>query len=152
MWLFVWCNSSAIATLEIVPSLIQLRENFLNSELLLACIFPHRIRKTPNLDFIHAAHSTSSVIRWKGESQNGGKKKAKHAKFSEKLTFFTLWYAHGGKKCSFFRKIWRPLFSCYFHLEIPLFALLPTTYATYCFNNSESLGCFTHNCILMYKS
>ena len=34
------------------------------------------------------------VIREKGESQNGGKKKAKHAKFSEKRTFITPWYAH----------------------------------------------------------
>ena len=30
----------------------------------------------------------SSVIRQKGESKNGGNKKAKHAKFSEKWTFF----------------------------------------------------------------
>ena len=29
----------------------------------------------------------SSVIRQKGESQNGGNKKAKHAKFPEKPTF-----------------------------------------------------------------
>ena len=31
----------------------------------------------------------SSVLRQKGEYQNGGKKKGKHAKFSEKLTFLT---------------------------------------------------------------
>ena len=31
----------------------------------------------------------SSVIRQKGESQNGGNKKSKHAKFSEKRTFLT---------------------------------------------------------------
>ena len=36
----------------------------------------------------------SSVIRQKGESQNGSFKKTKHAKFSEKRTFFTPWYAH----------------------------------------------------------
>ena len=36
----------------------------------------------------------SSVIRQKGESQNGGNKKAKHAKSSKKRTFFTPWYAH----------------------------------------------------------
>ena len=36
----------------------------------------------------------SSVIRQKGESQNGGNKKSKHAKFSEKRTFLTPWYAH----------------------------------------------------------
>ena len=29
-----------------------------------------------------------------GESQNGCFKKRKHAKFSEKWTFFTPWYAH----------------------------------------------------------
>ena len=31
----------------------------------------------------------SSVIWQKGESQNGGNKNTKHAKFSEKRTFFT---------------------------------------------------------------
>ena len=36
----------------------------------------------------------SSVIWQKGESQNGGNKNTKHAKFSEKWTFFTSWYAH----------------------------------------------------------
>ena len=36
----------------------------------------------------------SLVIRQKGESQNRCFKKTEHAKFSEKLTFFTSWYAH----------------------------------------------------------
>ena len=36
----------------------------------------------------------SSVIRQKGKSQNGCFKKTKHAKFSEKRTFLTPWYAH----------------------------------------------------------
>ena len=36
----------------------------------------------------------SSVMRQKGESQNGGNKKVKHAKFSKKRTFLTPWYAH----------------------------------------------------------
>ena len=36
----------------------------------------------------------SSVMRQKGESQNGCFKKTKHVKFSEKRTFFTRWYAH----------------------------------------------------------
>ena len=36
----------------------------------------------------------SSVIRQKGESQNGGNEKAKHAKFFEKQTFLTPWYTH----------------------------------------------------------
>ena len=36
----------------------------------------------------------STVIRQKGESQNGCFKKTKHAKFSEKRRFLTPWYAH----------------------------------------------------------
>ena len=36
----------------------------------------------------------SSVIRQKGQSQNGCFKKKKHAKFPEKRTFLTPWYAH----------------------------------------------------------
>ena len=36
----------------------------------------------------------SSVIRQKGESQNGCFKKKKHAKFSEKRSFLNSWYAH----------------------------------------------------------
>ena len=39
-------------------------------------------------------HHHSLVIRQKGESQNGGNKKIKHAKFSEKQTFLIPWYAH----------------------------------------------------------
>ena len=34
----------------------------------------------------------SSVIRQKGESQNGGNNKAKHAKFPEERKFLTPWY------------------------------------------------------------
>ena len=37
---------------------------------------------------------TSSVIRQKGEPQNGCLKERKHAKFSEKRIFLTPWYAH----------------------------------------------------------
>ena len=40
----------------------------------------------------------------KGESQNGCFKKTKQAKFSEKRTFVTPWYAQVWKKCSFFGK------------------------------------------------
>ena len=36
----------------------------------------------------------SSVMRQKGESQNGGNKKSNHAKFSEKRTSLSPWYAH----------------------------------------------------------
>ena len=35
-----------------------------------------------------------SVIRQKGESQNGCYKKTKHAKFSEKRIFLASWYEH----------------------------------------------------------
>ena len=83
----------------------------------------------------------SSVMRKKGESQNECFKKTKHAKFSEKRTFLTPWYAHvrktnisyppdthmyvcvsGGKKCSFFKKL-----DVLYFLETPVlrFALLP---------------------------
>ena len=37
---------------------------------------------------------TSSVIRQKGESQNGFFKKTKHVKFSKKQTFLITWYVH----------------------------------------------------------
>ena len=37
---------------------------------------------------------TSSVIRQKGESRNECFKKTKHAKFSDKRTILTPWYAH----------------------------------------------------------
>ena len=42
------------------------------------------------MGFKRSHHETPSVIRQKGESQNGSNKTAKHAKFSEKRTFFTL--------------------------------------------------------------
>ena len=69
----------------------------------------------------------ASVIRQKGESENGCYKKTKHVKFSEKRKFLTQWYAHvcvriRGKKCSFFGK-----FGVLCFLETPVlrFALLP---------------------------
>ena len=51
----------------------------------------------------------SSVIRQNGQSQNGGDKQAKHAKFSENEHFLppdaeTYVSVSGGKKCSFFEK------------------------------------------------
>ena len=60
--------------------------------------------------------SSSSVIRQRGESQDGCFKKTKHAKFSEKRTFL------GGKKCLFFGK-----FGVLRFPETPVlrFALLP---------------------------
>ena len=69
----------------------------------------------------------TSVIRQKGESQNRGNKKAKHAKFSEKRTFLTPWYAYvrvrvRGKKCLFFRKFGG---LCLLVTSVLRFALLP---------------------------
>ena len=62
------------------------------------------------------------VIRHKGESQNGCFKKTKDAKLSEKTNISKV---SGDKKCSFFRKIWRPLFPWNSRFEICPFALLP---------------------------
>ena len=72
--------------------------------------------------------SNSSVIRQKGESQNGCFKKTKQAKFSKKPEHFlppdthTYVCVSGGKKCSFFEK-----FGVLCFLETPLLrlALLP---------------------------
>ena len=78
----------------------------------------------------HLSH-ISSVIRQKGESQNGCYKKSKHAKFSENRTFLAHWYAHvvsisAGKKCSFFVLC----FPRNTRFEIRPFALLPAISAT----------------------
>ena len=64
---------------------------------------------------------SSSVIRQKGESQNGCFKKTKHAKFSEKTNISYPLIRTGGKKCSFFGK-----FDVLCFLETPVlrFALL----------------------------
>ena len=103
----------------------------------------------------------SSVIRQKGELQNGGSKNTKHTKLSEKQRFLTPWYAH--TYGTFFihwyahvRKIFDPL-SCkctcasegvrnirffgnfgalcflVISFDIRLFALLPRS----CFQNSH---------------
>ena len=69
--------------------------------------------------------SNSSVIRQKGEPQNGCFKKTKHAKFSEKRKC-----AYQGIKMFVFRKIWRALFSWNTHFEIRPFALLLTIYCS----------------------
>ena len=44
-------------------------------------------------NIIETAFFLSSVIRWKGESENGCLKKTKHVKFSEKRTFLIPWFA-----------------------------------------------------------
>ena len=63
----------------------------------------------------------SSVIRQKGESQNGCLKKTKHAKFSEKMTIsYSL--CTGGKKCPFFGKFG---VLCFLQTPVLRFALLP---------------------------
>ena len=62
--------------------------------------------------------NNSSVIRQKGESQYGCFKKTKHAKFSEKQTFLTLWYV----LCF----SWNTCF------QIRPFALLPTNCKKLC--------------------
>ena len=59
-------------------------------------------------------YHTLSILWQKGESQNGGNKNTKHAKFSEKRKTFV------------FRKIWRALYSCYLPFENRPFAILQT--------------------------
>ena len=73
----------------------------------------------------------SSVIRQKGESQNEGFKKTKHAKFSAKQAFLTSWHPHvrvriRGVRNVCFQKIYPALFSWNTRFEICPFALLPT--------------------------
>ena len=69
----------------------------------------------------------SSIVREKGEFQNGCFKKTKHAKFSWERTFLTPWYSHarvrsGGKKCSFSGKFG---VLCFLETTVLKFALLP---------------------------
>ena len=81
-----------------------------------------------------------SLIRQKGESQNGCFRKAKHAKFSEKQIFLTPWHAHvrvfqEKKARKIFPKtdISKPLlYSWNTSFEIRPSALLPTLYGEYC--------------------
>ena len=65
----------------------------------------------------------SSVIRQKGESQNGSSKKQSTPNFPKTRTYVCV---SGGKKCLFFRKIWCALFSWNTRFQIRPFALLPT--------------------------
>ena len=60
----------------------------------------NKMNKTPTM--------IASVIRQKGESENGCFKKTQHAKFSEKRTFLTILI---GYEMFASRKIWRALFS-----------------------------------------
>ena len=58
----------------------------------------------------------SSVIRQKGELQNECFKKTKHAKFSEKQTFLTPWYAHVRENLARFVFLKHPFWSSSFCL------------------------------------
>ena len=72
----------------------------------------------------------SSVIRQKGESQNGCFKKTKHAKFPKNEHFLPP-DTHTYECVSegfVFRKIWRALFSWNTRFEIRPFALLPANF------------------------
>ena len=65
-------------------------------------------------------NQSSSVIRQKGEPQNGCFKKTKHAKFSEKRTFLTPWHAHVRKSLHCFgsaRSNLRTTWSVFFHVS-----------------------------------
>ena len=64
-------------------------------------------------------HHSTSVIRQKGESQNGCFKKTKHSTFSEKTNIS---YASGSKKCSFSGKF---DLLCFLETPVLIFALLP---------------------------
>ena len=74
-------------------------------------------------------HANSSVIRQKGESQNGYFKRTKHAKFFEKPLFFTPWYAHVRVRIRGVRNV--ILFSWSTRFEIRPFILLPTNFELY---------------------
>ena len=58
--------------------------SFEKVQIAILCLLPHLLQEYFN----------SSVIWQKGESQNGGNKNTKHAKFSEKQTFFTPPFFH----------------------------------------------------------
>ena len=66
------------------------------------------------------------------EPENGGNKKTKQAKFSEKRTFLSLiictcTYAYQKVRMFVFRKMWPALYSCYLRFTICPFALILTT-------------------------
>ena len=63
----------------------------------------------------------SSVIRQQGESQNRCFKKTKQAKFSEKQTFLTAWYAHVRFEIHPFALLLTKYLTIKIEIEIPLF-------------------------------
>ena len=88
---------SAIYIQIFIPSLHQ---NFVRQYVTLV-----KINGPQNKPKGRAVDMKSSVIWQKGESQNGSNKNTKHAKFSEKRTFFTPWYAH--VRIRYFLLIWQ---------------------------------------------
>ena len=96
--------------------------SFLISNNLLVEIDPNPEALCTNIKSLSSAWNNwkdkQSVIRQKDESQYGCFKKTKQAKFSEKQTFLTPWYAHacvsGGNKCSFLENL-----ACFAFLKRP---------------------------------
>ena len=87
-----------------------------------------------------------SVIRQKGESQNGCFKKTKQVKFSEKRLFFTTWYARvsGGKKWSFFGKF---DVLCFLEIRVLRFALLSYYRRFIKIDRKLIMEMMLHNCL-----
>ena len=92
----------------------------------------------------HCHLHNSSVIRQKGESHNGCFKKTKHVKFTEKRTFFTLWYAHVWNTCE--KTLKRPFWDSSFCLITISYTLIRTRTCAYQWVRnvrfSEKLACF----------
>ena len=92
----------------------------------------------------------SSVMWQEGESQSGGNKNTKHAKFSEKRTF------KNGLKNVRFSEIWRALYSCYLRFDIRPFAILPTKWLwlnyleARCLTVTRQTSCITFERIIQW--
>ena len=56
--------------------------------------FLYKLQHADIAPFHKKTKATRSVIRQKGESQNGCFKKTKHVEFSEKRRFLAPWYVH----------------------------------------------------------
>ena len=84
-------------------SLLFLTAIFLPSVFCFILQRAHRVKNVEKCSIIPKPYN--KAIMQKGESQNGCFKKTKHAKFSGKRAFLTLWYAYFvRKKCSLFGK------------------------------------------------
>ena len=74
----------------------------------------------------------SLVIRQKGKSQNECFKKTKHARFSEKRTFLTPWYAHVGGRIRGVRNVrFSENLACFVFLKHPFWD------SPFCLNTDE---------------